>query len=85
MARLIDLSPDERSWARGELPGSRPQRLLHNFLVQRIEEYRNRLETTPADEIVALQASIRECRTLLGELHAYDPEDIKRMYEHLPD
>jgi len=85
MESLVSLSTEERNWARQELPGSRSQRVLHNFLIQRIEEYRNRLETAPTGDIVALQAAIRECRAFLGELHAHDPEQIKRMYEHQPD
>lgn len=81
MARLVDLSSDEQHWARNELPGSRPQKYLHNFLVNRIEELRNRLETTEPAEVVRLQAAICEARMFLGELHAHDPEAVKSLYE----
>lgn len=74
------LTPQEEAWARTELAGSRPQRLLHNFLVARIEEMRNRLETSDAQEVVRCQIAIREARTLLGELHAHDPESVKILY-----
>lgn len=56
--------------------------MLHNFLVRRIEEFRSRLETAPADEVLALQVGIRESRTLLGEIHAHDKEPVKNIYGH---
>jgi len=78
--RLVEVSPEEQQWARNEFPGSRPQRVLHNFLVLRIEESRNRLETAAPSEVPAIQAALREARTLLGEIHAHDPESVTKLY-----
>jgi CelD/BcsL family acetyltransferase involved in cellulose biosynthesis len=74
------MSADEQTWARNEFSGSRPQKLLHNFLVARIEEFRSRLETAKPEDVLAIQVGIREARTLLGELHAHDSEAVKRIY-----
>ena len=82
---LVDLSAEEQNWARRELPGSRPQSLLHNFLMRRIEEFRSRLETATGDEVLQAQIAIREARTLLGELHSNDPESVRKLYEHRSD
>ncbi len=54
--------------------------MLHNFLVLRIEESRNRLETAAPSEVPAIQAALREARTLLGEIHAHDPESVTKLY-----
>jgi hypothetical protein len=81
MSRLVDLSSEEQHWARKEVPGSRYQRYLHNYLVSRIEELRSRLETAAPEDLVRLQSAICENRTFLGELHAHDPEAIKSLYE----
>jgi hypothetical protein len=74
------LSPDETTWAISEFIGSRPQKLLHNRLVQRIEELRTRLETATPPDVIVLQAGIREARVLLGMLHEHDPESVKKIY-----
>lgn len=80
MARPVDLSADEQKWAQDELVGSRPQRLLHNYLVHRIEQCRTQMETATPDEVVALQVAIREARSLLGYLHSFDPESVRKTY-----
>ena len=54
--------------------------MLHNFLVLRIEESRNRLETANPSDVPAIQAAIREAKTLLSEVHAHDPEAVIKLY-----
>lgn len=80
MTSLVHLSAEEQTWAKNEFSGSRPQKLLHNFLATRIEEFRSRLETARPEDVLAIQVGIREARTLLAELHSHDSEAVKRIY-----
>lgn len=81
VARVVEMSSQELAYARQELPGSRPQAMLHNYLVQRIEEVRSQLETAAPENVPGMQVAIREARALLGVLHEHDNEAVKRIYE----
>lgn len=79
--RVVEMSGEDMAHARQELPGSRAQAMLHNFLVERVEELRSALETAGVDKVPEMQVAIREARTLLGVLHEHDNVAVKRIYE----
>ena len=78
--RRVDLSRDEETRAWQEFGGSYPQQVLHNLLLEQIEEHRTRLESAPADEVAGIQTALREARRFLGIIHEHDTQAIQRIY-----
>lgn len=81
----VDVSREEISFARNEFVGSRAQRVLHNFLVDKINEHRKKLETAQLDQIVEIQSAIKSFRTMLAQIHADDGVSQHHIYGNLND
>lgn len=68
----LPLSEYDEAKLKGLFPGSPMQAFLHNELVRQVLVERDKLETCPADQLVALQTAIRCRRELIGFIHRYD-------------
>lgn len=71
---LMEITPAEEARMWSYLPNHPLQSILHNELVKRINEDREKLETCGADALSDLQSNIRVRKTLLVFLHQKDPK-----------
>lgn len=60
--------------------GSEIQRELDKHLRETIELKRSQLEHVKPDELSALQAEIRQCRSFLKTIHQHDTVEIRQTY-----
>ncbi len=78
--KVVEISSEETSRAWNHLKGSDVQKILHNYLVTRIDEMRLALETSEMENVTRLQAGILAHRNLLNVVHSYDTPNLKEQY-----